>query len=169
MVHQRENLHKLTCLQLDTVLNEFRLNSSDEETIVLTQLLSISNILGYEFHSSLRNELNYSAASSMNDHFGLGKEFRDDLGRNFLNKLLYSNYDTKVENRIQASSYFVIYLLNMILRLYDDYSQRCNFGKEFRQERENILHRNAIEIPRLINYFFRYFNFRLSIWNIKTS
>jgi hypothetical protein len=148
LVHQGDNLHKLTGLQLNKIMVEFNKNAADEEKVVLAELLQLSNKLGIDFHSKLRNDLNYSALPSIPDDFKIGRQLWD-LEDNYVTKLLRNDYNISPENKMLVTSFFIIYLLSMNLNLYEDYFQRGKYGRDFTKERENILHVNAVTVPRI--------------------
>lgn len=150
LVHKSENLHKHTWLQLEKSLRSFSLTSRDDEKIVLSELLSISNKFGYEFHSNLRNKLNYQGESGILD---FTKELSfvkiNTISDNYSRRLLKYNGDNSVNSQILGSTFILLYILNLNLKLYDEYKNRSQFGKDFQKERDNFLKKHSIGFPIL--------------------
>lgn len=148
LTHKGDSVHKSTWIQLESTLNEFKLNSDQDEAIIYSSLLSRFKDLNSEFPSNIRNKLNYNGESSILDFckelpiFKLFEFSKLDL-KDIVNIKFSSN---STINSIESLNYLTSYIFQLNLKLYNEFIERSSYGKDFEKERNDYLIEKRVKI-----------------------
>jgi hypothetical protein len=137
LTHKGDSVHKSTWIQMELTLRDFLKFSDSSEIILYNLLLNQFTKFKTEYPSNLRNKFNYNGDSSI-----LDLEHRipylklKEINSNYLKEL--TKIDTSISNNInqmESISYLTSFLFELNQRLYKEYIDRSDFGKDFHVER----------------------------------
>lgn len=141
-----DSVHKSTWLQLEATLREFALSSDSDEEVLYNLLLNHFTKFKSEYPSNLRNKLNYNGDSSILDlESSIPYLTLKEINNNYLKDL--AKVDTSIINNLNqmnSVNYLASYLFELNKKLYKEYIDRSDFGKDFEKERGDYLKKQKI-------------------------
>lgn len=141
LTHKGDSVHKSTWIQLESTLREFINNSDNNENVLYSLLLDHFTKFKSEYPSNLRNRLNYNGDSSILDlECSIPYLTLKDVNSDYLKEL--AKIDTSIINnfnQMTSVSLLVSFLFELNQKLYKEYTDRSNFGKDFSKERSVYL------------------------------
>lgn len=140
-----DGIHKLNWHQLEATLRDFIADCDADETVIYNTLLGHFRAFKTEFPSNLRNQLNYQGESSIHD-FDRTIPYINliDIDKDFVRGLRGLSIEETFSNKVYSTAYLAVFLLKFILKLYDEYSNRSDFGEDFTKERLDFLRSNNV-------------------------
>lgn len=131
-----ESIHKLNWIQLESTLRDFLTTADEDEKAIYGAFLSIFSNFKSEFPSNLRNRLNYNGESSILD-FEQTVPYCDieNIDLNFVKGLFNIDTTINIKNQIESIGHIASYLYKFNNKLYNEYLERSEFGKDFNKDR----------------------------------
>lgn len=141
LTHKGDSVHKSTWIQMEATLRQFVNSSVDSEKDLYNLLLNHFTKFKSEYPSNLRNKLNYNGDSSILDiECRIPYLELMEINSNYLIEL--TKLDTSISNNInqmKSISYLTSFLFELNKKLYQEYTERSDFGADFSKERNNYL------------------------------
>lgn len=139
-----DSVHKTTWNQFEETLDDFVNNSNNYENLICDLLLKQFRQFKSEYPSNLRNKLNYNGESSMLDIENLLIESKIiDLNPAYLKSLAKINLlDPNPDNLIKSTYHLNTYIFELNKKLYTEFLDRSDYGKDFEKARKKFLNRS---------------------------
>lgn len=136
-----DSVHKSTWIQLEQTLRDLKQISNDSEKVVYELLIEHFSKFKTEYPSYLRNKLNYNGDSSLLDFENLLPQIEiQEIDKSFFKDLAKFDTNNLTEtNQMQSISYLASYLFELNKKLYNEYLDRSNYGKDFNKERQDYI------------------------------
>lgn len=135
-----KSVHIASWEHFDYILNQFYINSTNEEKLIINKFLDLFKFNDVQFPSTMRNNLNYRGISSF---FDLKNEIDEcqvlPLDQLFLEKLLKLKKVDSLNHKIEIFNFIASYLFNLNIYLYSELSLRNDFCKSFQKVRKKSL------------------------------
>jgi len=139
--HKGDSVHKSTWIQMESTLREFVSVSDKDESILYKLLLNHFTKFKSEYPSNLRNKLNYNGDSSILDlENTIPYLTLKEINSSFLKEL--TNLDVNISsnmNQMKSVNYLTSFLFELNKKLYKEYTDRSEYGKDFSKERNTYL------------------------------
>lgn len=135
-----DTTHKVIWGEFRNILIQLIEKSSAEELVIYKTILSHLDSFQSSFPSSIRNELNYNAETSLLD---LNSQITcydlSDLDEYFFSSFLKIDRNkTDLSNKIKSITHISNFIYNLNFRLAEEFYERSGFGKDFIRMRNKI-------------------------------